>query len=103
MGNLKDVSDSDTKCLSGPFINPTMAERLMEALEIFRARIYKASETLCKELCRLYDPEELEQGYWQWAAHKAKYESCQEFGKYRKKRHRKRPHHRRKQCRRGKA
>lgn len=103
MGDMKNVSDSDTSCLSGEIINPKMAERLMKALEIFHDMIYKVDEMLCKGLRRLYDPEELEQGYWQWAARKAKYERCQEFGKYRKTRHRRKPQHRRRQCRRGKA
>ena len=98
MGCIKNVPDSGTYCLSGAIINHEMAKRVMKALEMFHERLYETCGRLAKDLLGLFDHEELNQ----WAARKAKYAKCQAFGKHRKKRHRRRPYHRKKQCRRGK-
>lgn len=92
MGCIKNVPDS------GTIINHEMAKRAMKALEMFHERLYETCGRLAKDLLGLFDHEELNK----WAARKAKYAKCQAFGKHRKKRHRRRPYHRKKQCRRGK-
>jgi len=98
MGCMKNVPDSDTYCLSGAIINHEMAKRTVETLELLHKRLYDTWSRLAKDLRGLFDHEELNQ----WAARKVKYAKCQAFGKHRKKRHRRRPYHRKKQCRRGK-
>lgn len=98
MGCIKNVPDSGTAYHSGTIINHEMAKRTVEALELLHKRLYDTWGQLAKGLRRLFDHEKLNQ----WAARKAKYAKCQAFGKQRKKRHRRRPYHRKKQCRRGK-